>query len=352
MAAEAVSGMVTTEDLAPRCQDVLRLVISEHMRSATPVGSRTIAEKYDLGVSPATIRQEMATLEELGYLTHPHTSAGRIPTEKGYRYFVQRLMGKGTLPITEQRTINHQFHQARLDMDQWMRLAAAVLAHNAHAAALVTMPKSSHYRIKHLELISIRDTMVLLILVLQAGIVKQQVIQLENPLEQEDLSRLGRKLTDLWQKKNYPEVQLTFVGLQDEEVKIGQVVLTTLQRLEAYTNADIYRDGLLNILNETDLAGNDSAQQIIRVLEEKRLVETLISDVMQEGGLQIIIGGEGRWENLSEIGIVLARYGVANEATGALGVLGPVRMPYERVVCVVRYVSQLMTELMTDFYRA
>ena len=342
--------MFEPENLTHRCQSVLRLVVSEYVKSAAPVGSKRIAGDFDLGVSSATIRQEMAALEEMGYLTHPHTSAGRIPTEKGYRYFVQKLMGESTLPLNEQRTINHQFHQARLDLDQWMRLAAAVLAHNARGAALVTMPKSSHYRIKHLELISIRDSMVLLILVLQAGVVKQQVIQMESPIQQEELSRIGRRLSDLWQKKSFSEVKATLPDLVEIEAQVGQVVLTTLRRLEAYTTADIYRDGLLNVLSKPGPSGGDSAQQIIRVLEEKPLVETLISDVMQEGGLQVIIGGEGRWEDMSDISVVLARYGVDNEATGALGVLGPVRMPYERVVSVVRYMSQLMTDLMTDLY--
>lgn len=342
--------MIDTEELSPRCQTVLRLVVTEYVKSALPVGSKTIAHEYEMGVSPATIRQEMCALEELGFLTHPHTSAGRIPTEKGYRYFVQKLMGESTLPLAEQRTINHQFYQARLDLDQWMRLAAAILAHNARAAALVTMPKSTQYRIKHLELISIRDTMVLLIIVLHAGVVKQQVMHLESPLEQDELSRIASRLNHLWMKRDYAEVKATLPGLSDFYLDVGQVVLNTLQRLEAYTNSDIYRDGLLNVLTAPGWATSESAQQIIRVLEERPLVETLISDVMQDGGLQVIIGGEGRWENLSDISVVLARYGVDNEATGALGVLGPVRMPYERVVSVVRYMSELMTGLMTDLY--
>ncbi|MGQ9502836.1 MAG: HrcA family transcriptional regulator, partial [Anaerolineae bacterium] len=157
-----------SDEMTPRCQTILRLVISEYIRTATPVGSKAIRELYHLDVSPATIRNEMAWLEERGYLTHPHTSAGRVPTEKGYRYFVEKLMGESDLPTAERRTISHQFHQTQLDMEQWMRLAAAVLAHRARGAALVTSPRSAPSSLKHVELISIRDTLALLILVLYA----------------------------------------------------------------------------------------------------------------------------------------------------------------------------------------
>jgi heat-inducible transcriptional repressor len=143
-------------ELTQRSQTVLRLVVREHIRTAAPVSSKAISERYGLGVSPATIRNDMADLEEKGYLTHPHTSAGRVPTEKGYRYFVEKLMGESQLSPDERRTISHQFHQARLELDQWMRLSAAVLAHNAQSASLVTAPKSSRCRVKHLELVSVR----------------------------------------------------------------------------------------------------------------------------------------------------------------------------------------------------
>ncbi len=345
-----VNDALDSEELSPRAQAVLRLVITEYVKTATPVGSKRISDGYELGVSPATIRQEMSALEAGGYLTHPHTSAGRMPTEKGYRYFVRELMGESSLPLPEQRTINHQFHQTRLDLEQWMRLAAAVLAHNARGASLVTMPKSTYYRIKHVELVAIHDVVVLLILVLQAGIVKQQVITLDVPAGQDELSRTARRLTDLWKQRHYGEIRATLNDLNDLETAVAKVVLATLQRVEGYSSTDIYRDGLLNVLCQPEFARSDGAQQIVRVLEERQLVETLISDVMQEGGLKVIIGGEGRWPGISDISLVLARYGIDDHATGALGVVGPVRMQYERAVSVVRYVSQLMTELMTELY--
>jgi len=170
------------QELAPRREAILGIVVREYIATATPVGSRTIAQRYGLGVSPATIRNEMAHLEEAGYLTHPHTSAGRVPTVKGYRYFVERLMEEVELPLAEQRMIRHQFHQAGMGLEEWMRLSAAVLAHTARAAALVTAPRAPLCRFKHLELISLRDPLVLLILVLQDGTVKQQMLTAAQPI--------------------------------------------------------------------------------------------------------------------------------------------------------------------------
>jgi heat-inducible transcriptional repressor len=338
-----------SDEITPRSQTVLRLVVGEYIKTATPVGSKLIGETYDLGISPATIRHEMAELEDKGYLTHPHTSAGRVPTEKGYRYFVEKLMGEGNLTLAERRTISHQFHQARLDVDQWMRLAAAVVAHKAQGAALVTAPHWSTCRLKHVELISIRDSVVLLILVLQAGIVKQQVLTLSAPATQEDLSRSARQLTHHW--SGLDEVGITCAADASEmERRAADAVRDMMRRIDVCASADIYRDGLWNVLGQPEFMHSEGAQQVLRLLEERQFVDTLVSDVIRHGGLQIIIGGEGRWQDLSEVSVVLARYGVEDEASGALGVLGPLRMQYDRAVSVVRFVSQLMSDLMSDLY--
>lgn len=341
---------IENEELTPRCQTVLRLVVSEYIKTAMPVGSKAISENYDLGVSPATVRHEMAVLEEKGFLTHPHTSAGRIPTEDGYRYFVEKLMREGNLPLTEQRTINHQFHQARLDLEQWMRLAASVLAHKANSAAVVTVPKTSTSQIRHVELVSIRDLSVLLILVLQTGIVKQQVLSLETPIEQNELSQIARRLSHHWANLDKNGVAVLAQDLAGFELQVAQVVLETMKRVDSRASSEVYRDGLLNVLGEPEFSSSTGAQQIVRALEERQFIESMFGQVIQRGGLQIIIGGEGQWEDLSEVSVVLARYGLDEQATGALGVLGPIRMQYGRAVSVVRYMSHLMTDLVSDYY--
>ncbi len=338
-------------ELSERQQNILRLVVQEYVKTATPVGSKSIATNSNLGVSSATVRNDMVVLEDCGYLIQPHISAGRIPTETGFRYFVEKLMEQVELPNEEQRMISHQFHQARLELDQWLRLSAAVLAHTSHNASLITAPKSTRCYLKHIELISIRDNIVLLILVLQGGVLKEQIITLDNPVEQGDLIPLARQLTALWAGLDVYAITSTTATLTNTIAsEVSDVVLDTMQRADTRRSSDVYRDGLLNILNHPEFKEREGIQQIIRALEERQVVEKLVGEALQHGGVQIIIGGEGKWEEFSEVGIVLARYGVEDKATGAMGVIGPLRMPYSRTVSVVRYMSHLMSNLISDLY--
>ena len=341
---------MTETQLSERQQNILRLIVQEYIKTANPVGSQTIVKTYNLGVSSATIRNDMVVLEASGYLMQPHTSAGRVPTESGYRYFVEKLMEQVELPTEDQRLISHQFHQTRLDLDQWLRLSAAVLAHTSHNAALITAPKSTLCHLKHIELISIRDNIVLLILVLQGGTLKQQIITLDSPIEQDELIPLAQQLNGLWAGLNAKSIAATATTLSEVAIKVSDMVVETMRRIDTRRSSDIYRDGLLNILNNPEFKHRDGIQQIIRALEERQVVEQLVGEALEHGGVQIIIGGEGKWEEFSEVGIVLARYGIEDEATGAMGVLGPLRMPYSRTVSVVRYMSRLMSNLISDLY--
>src|ERR671938_1423100 len=180
-----------------RRQLVLKLVIQEFIENPMlPVASELLVKKYGLNYSSATIRNEMAALEELGFLTHWHTSAGRVPTDAGYRYYVENLMDRTPLSATEQRTIRHQFYQVRSELDQWIQLAGAVLARTAQNASVVTPPRSYQARFKHLELIAIHDTTVLLVLVLHDGTIRQQTFALETARPQEDLSRSAARINE------------------------------------------------------------------------------------------------------------------------------------------------------------
>ena len=181
----------------PRQREVLKILIQKYINTATPVGSSTVRQAGRMNVSSATIRNELAVLEELGYIEQPHTSAGRVPTVKGYRYFVEQLMEQVELPRPEQRMIKHQFHQVRLSLDQWMRLTATVLAHSARSASLVTPPHATNSRFRHMELISIHDTLCLMIVVLQDSSIHEEMLVLANPIDQGQLSQASNKLNTL-----------------------------------------------------------------------------------------------------------------------------------------------------------
>lgn len=337
------------DELTARQQLILGLVVREYIGSAQPVGSKTVQE-YGLGVSSATIRNEMALLEEMGYLTHPHTSAGRVPTEQGYRYFVERLMSESQLPVDEQRTIRHQFHQVGVDLEQWMRLAASVLARTARSAAVVTSVKMEQSHLKHIELIAIHETMVLLIVVLEGGVVRQQMISPEEAMNQDTLSQMANRLNDLCVGASVQRVLLRSSQVGALEQQVLAVVAQIMRQVDQQSDLHLYRDGLINILHQPEFYVPESARNVIQIFEERTLLEDLLTEMLEVGGVQVIIGGEGRWNELRECSLVVSPYGVSGEVTGALGVMGPMRMPYNRAISAVRYVAGLMSDLFRELY--
>jgi heat-inducible transcriptional repressor len=335
-------------DREEREKFILALVIHEYVESAQPVGSQHLVAHYDLDVSPATVRNTLAELTEQGYLRQPHTSAGRVPTEEGYRYFVRQLMGQADLPAPVQRTITHQFYQAGQDVERWMRLAASVLAHQSQAASLVTAPMPELALFKHLELIATHGRQVLMVLVLMGGDVRQQVLALAEPVSQDRLSQVATQINALCQGKDADGLMET-IGTPDSLTQdVLKLIRGEMNRLANQSAGEVYRDGLSNVLAEPEFAEADSARKALRVLEERSLLDDLLSrTVLTSGpdGVQVLIGGEGTWEELRDCSVVLARYGVPGTVTGAVGVLGPIRMAYGRTISTVRFVSTLLSDL-------
>lgn len=336
------------EKLSDRQEHILGLMVRSYIETGKPVGSKTLVELFSLDVSSATVRNELAVLDELGYLAQLHTSAGRVPTELGYRYFVQRLLGEFELPMRERQMIRHQFHQARLDMEQWMRLAAAVLARASHGASVVTAPRPRPNRFKHVELVATQGRLVLMILVLYGGDVKQQMLTLAEPLEQERLSMAAERLNVLFDGRTASDISTRMNqldGLELEE-EVARLLIDLLRLADTRDISDFYRDGLVNLLED------EGTRPAVRVLEERTLLADVLSQAVDRGstGVQVIIGGDGRWEELKDCTIIVSRYGVREDLAGELAVLGPTRMPYGRNISAVRYVADIMTTFVSDYY--
>ncbi len=337
-------------ELTTRQAQLLGYIVKEHIRTAAPVASRLLVEYYNLDVSPATVRNEMARLEELGYLSQPHTSAGRVPTETGFRYFVERLMEEQTLPLAEQRRIAHQFYQARDHIDEWLPLAASVLAHATRTAALVTPPQAVTASYRHVELLSTHGRAVLLVLVLEGGAVKQQALVLPEYLSQNTLSDIADRLNQLFTGLTAAAIRRHLMDLAPLELDFARLVLSLMEDAKDLPAEAVYRHGLSQLLREPEFAeGEERSHGLIRVLEEQSLLQAVIADALSPalgiGGMRILIGGEGRWDSLRTCSVILTRYGVANYATGALGVVGPVRMAYGRAISVLRFVAGVLSEL-------
>jgi heat-inducible transcriptional repressor len=338
--------------LTERQKFILALVVREHVDSTQPVGSKRLVDAYNLDFSSATIRNEMAALTDAGYLQQPHTSAGRIPTEEGYRFFVSQLMGHTILPEQTQRTIQHQFYQARHDFDQWMRLAASILARQSQAASLVTSLHPEHARLKHLELIATRGRQVLMVLVFEGGEVRQQMLALAEPVSQERLSQVAGWLNQIAQGKDSDYIS-ALISQQEDSLEQDILRLTTaeMQQSDNLLAGEIYRDGISNVLAEPEFAEPGVAHRALRFWEQRGHLEDLLLQTVlapSGGDIHVLIGGEGTWEDLSECSVVLSRYGVPGVATGALGVLGPTRMPYAHTISTVRFVAGLLSDLVGE----
>lgn len=339
-------------ELSERQRLLLSLVIHEYIRSATPVGSKHMVDQYSLDMSSATVRNELAELTELGYLRQPHPSAGRVPTEDGYRLFVGSIVQESELPDSTRRTISHQFYQMRSDVEQWTRLAASVLAHQSRGASLVTAPHPEQAHFKHLELIASRGRQVLMVLVLMGGEILQRFITLAEPVSQDTLSATAQRLNVIMEAKTTKAINQLNLELNALESVLFDVVAEEMKQADSMVSGELVLDGLTNVLAEPEFSGSEDARRALRVLEEKPLLHDILSKTVLHGsslgGVQVLIGGEGIYDALSQCSIVLARYGTPGLATGTLGVLGPMRMSYGRTISIVRFLSGLLSELVTD----
>jgi heat-inducible transcriptional repressor len=340
-------------NLTERQKLVLALVIRDYIETAQPVGSVRLVKRYNLDISSATVRNEMVVLTELNYLRQPHTSAGRVPTEEGYRYFVRQLMGHTDLPNDTKRTITHQFYQAGHDVDRWMRLAASILAHQSQAASLVTAPHTEQPRFKHLELIGTQGRQVLMVLVMTGGQVRQQMLSLAEPVPQGQLSAAAARLNSLCQGLD-PQRMASLSGqLGALEQDVLKLIVDDMRHSGDILGGEVYRDGLTHVLSEPEFAEVEVARNALRILEERSLLEDLLSRTVlptSVSGVQVLIGGEGTWEELRDCSMVLARYGAPGLATGAVGVLGPIRMAYGHTISTVRFVAGLLSDLVVDLH--
>lgn len=338
-------------DLTERQKLILTLLIHEHVRTAAPVGSKILVDNYHLEMSSATVRNEMAALNDMGFLRQPYTSAGREPTEEGYRYFVRNLLHQTELPDNTRYMISHQFYQSRQDVEQWMRLAASILANQSQAASLVTAPYPEQVRLKHVELISTRGRQVLLVLVMFGGEIQQRILTLNEPVPQEKLSEASRRITQQIQGKDIASLKTLPMPQNNLDQDVMNWVIKELDQIDALTAGEVYLDGLTNVLEEPEFTGSTDARRAIHLLEERSQVHELLQQALAAdtvGGVQVLIGGEGTWDELRQCAIVLSRYGMPGLVTGMIGVVGPMRLPYGRTISTVRFLSGLLSDLVAE----
>lgn len=334
--------------LTERRQRLLQLIIDEYVTTAQPVGSTAIVEKYGLPVSPATIRNEMGRLEDEGYIAQPHTSAGRVPTDQGYRYYVEALMREESLPAETQQTIRHQFHQAARELEEWARLAAAIIASRLRNAAVVTTPHSPQPRLRWLELVGVHDYLALLVVVLQEARVLQQTLSLERPFTQEELTGVARSLNNLFAGRTAAEIRSQRLEMTPSEGAIRDAAASLIEGTETEGVEPSFLDGIRDLLRQPEFTHGERILALLELLEERNLPRAIPLD--PSGDIKIIIGSEHPVDAMRVCSVITTRYTGPSGLRGTLSVVGPTRMHYPRAVSTVRYMAALMEELLGVYF--
>jgi len=332
-----------------RKEAILRAVVREFTTSAVPVGSQALQSRYFVNLSSATIRSELAELADLGYLAQPHTSAGRIPTDSGYRYFVDFLMDLEAVPERVGSFINEELRQAPADVQGMVERVAMTTAAVTQNASVASAPQGSQARIKHLDLVSLEPREVLLILLLEGNLLRQQVVQVTEPATQTELTALASRLNATMAGKGSEDVRRTYdsavLGLEKE--LLGCVV-AVLDLYEKGAENLVVHDGVRNLLRQPEFAESSRLQQVLEVLEETRYLTVLLRELIGKSDLQIVIGSENASSQLQGCTVVLTTYGPSNRLKGVLGVIGPTRMAYSQTVARLRLVADRASDRMAE----
>jgi heat-inducible transcriptional repressor len=352
------ASIVPALELTDRQRSILRAVVEDYVLTAIPVGSKSLVSRYGLDVSSATVRSAMAELEALGLLSHPHTSAGRVPSDLGYRLYVESLMREAELDTADRLMIRHQFSQVQLTSNEWLRLAASVLAGSTRSAAVVTPARSSQARFGHAQLVALGDGTRLVVLVLADGNVLQRRLDRsaierrlpDEPTDQPALDAAAALLNTELAGLAAPQVRRRIAKLPALPAQIGETVAILLEGADAVVVEEIFTDGIVNVLEQPEFAEGSKLRPILEVLQRSDFLAQLVPVLTRTGGVHVIIGRENTNDAMHEVSLVFAPYGAPDRALGLLGVLGPTRMRYPRAIPTVRYLSSLMNELINSHY--
>ena len=345
--------MQNAEGLGERKLKILHAIIQTYLETGEPVGSRTISKYTDLNLSSATIRNEMADLEELGYILQPHTSAGRIPSDKGYRLYVDMLMEEKEQELNE---MQEQMLQKADKMDQLLKQAAQVLAANTNYATMVSTPRNSDNRLKFIQLSQVDEEQVIAVIVLGGNVIKNKIINVREPLGNENLLKLNMLLNTSLNGMSIEEINLGLIARLKEQAGIHSEVISDV--LDAVADAiqidedmQIYTSGATNIFKYPELSDKQSAQEIISAFEEKQQLTELVTQTLSQEdntGIQVYIGDETPVQTMKDCSVVTATYELGDGMRGTIGIIGPKRMDYEHVL---KSLKRLQGELDAMFHK-
>jgi heat-inducible transcriptional repressor len=330
---------------------LLRAVVHDFIQTAEPVGSRTLAERYELGVSAATIRNELATLEEQGYLSHPHTSAGRVPTDRGYRFYVDSLSGVGRLARAQEEAIVRYFEGAA-DLEETLRRTSVLLASLSSYTAMVAPPSLDRSRVRHLELVGLGRHVTMLVLIMDTGRVEKRLIEIADEVSADDLEDLRRMLNEALVDKRLDRAELILSAMAEDVPPDRRLVFTTLANAIGQVIGDqnserVWVGGQAHIAGPRGFDGIETIHRVYQALEQQVLVLGLLQAALGKDRVSVIIGSEHQVEGMEACSFVTSTY-LAGDATGSIGVLGPTRMDYLRAMAAVQAVARYLGDVLDD----
>jgi heat-inducible transcriptional repressor len=335
--------------ITPRSGNILNYIIRRYITDAVPVPSQAIADNADIRVSPATIRNEMAQLEKEGYLIRPHTSAGCIPSDKGYRYYVESIE-KLSLPREEQYLISHTFHQVEKEVEAWVSLTASLLARLTQNVAVVSLPKSNESKLKHMEIMAVQDARALMVIVLDGAVVKQKLISFDSPVSQPELSTASTKLNAAYAGLTSSQVLKSTLELSPLEKKAREHLLEIMKAEDSTELQEPHLEGWQFMLNQPEFAQGGNMKSLMKLAEQRGLLKVIIPDRLNHPGVHVIIGKENQNEAIQNCSVVVCRYGLPEEVSGTIAVVGPTRMPYSHTIPTVYYLSSVLSQLLGGLY--
>ena len=333
--------------LDARKQKVLEAIVIDYIATAEPVGSRTIARKYNLGVSPATIRNEMADLEEMGLIEQPHTSAGRIPSDTGYRYYVDCLMKRAIIAEEVQALIERAFQTKIKQLEDLIQIVGKVLSQITNCTALVLAPQIGKSTLQLIQLMLIEPGKALVVIVTDSGRIENKVLEIPENLTKEDLELVSKILNDKFKGISLNEwKQIMLRDLYSQLITQKKVLTLILELIDTILTVDnedkVYLGGTLNILNQPEFKDVTKVRNLFELLEKEDVLRELLKDNSGDE-VTVRIGTENKYEVMQDCSIITATYRLNGEVIGTIGVLGPTRMHYSKAVSIVEYLTQVLS---------
>ena len=342
--------MALDHGLDSRKLTILQTIIKTYLETGEPVGSRTISKYTDLNLSSATIRNEMADLEDLGYIMQPHTSAGRIPSDKGYRLYVELLMEEKEQEVIEMR-------EAMLEkadkMDKILKQAAKVLAVNTNYATMISAPTINRNKLKFIQLSQVDDNQIVAVIVMEGNIIKNKLVTVGETLSNEILLKLNMLLNTTLTGMSVEEINLGMIARLKEQAGIhseviGDVLDAVAATIQLDNDMEIYTSGATNVFKYPELSDNHSAQEIINAFEEKQMLQEIVTQTLSKDehkGIQVYIGNETPVQTMKDCSVVTATYELGEGMQGTIGIIGPKRMDYEHVMKTLKTLKDELDEI-------